>query len=31
MQEVLIAKERTLLTYPDLNKQFEIHIDASKV
>jgi hypothetical protein len=28
--KVLIAKE-TLLTYPDFNKEFEIHTDASKV
>jgi transposase InsO family protein len=28
--EILIAKE-TLLTYPDFNKQFEIHTDASKL
>ena len=28
--KLLIAKE-TLLTYPDFNKKFEIHTDASKV
>ena len=28
--KALIAKE-TLLTYPDFNKEFEIHADASKL
>ena len=28
--KLLIAKE-TLLTYPDFNKKFKIHTDASKV